>query len=300
MEQSQPIIKNITVDKYTFVITDNTLFIRDQIYCRNIKIGGVISDCVNISVQYRNNQPISASIPFVSYDHECALNVPLDKGNGTILMIKTLLEYLYIQLPMLTEIEFEDKSNIECATETEMQKKSKNMKKGTNVFPIPLYYFSIAFNGETWYEKHFDARQSVKEKHDNYKKQIQQLLHSTVLKNDISFIDFLRISQPPLEIVDELENIYEKTETFGEFFQKIPKKDRCRLVRDWISTFIHYFLKDVFSNTDWILPLPIRSSVISIGGKQKQIKTSKYYYCPRGKILYNKTYRDFGVNVNDV
>jgi hypothetical protein len=125
MEQLQPIIKNITVDKYTVVVTDNTLFIRDQTYCRNIKIGGVISDCVNISVKYKDNCPISASISFVSYDPECALNVPLDKGNGTILMIKTLLEYIHTQLPMLTDIEFEDKSNIECATETEMQKNQK-------------------------------------------------------------------------------------------------------------------------------------------------------------------------------
>jgi hypothetical protein len=80
-------------------------------------------------------------------------------------MIKTLLEYVHKQLPTISEINFEDKSNIECATDIEKEKKSKFIKKGTIIYPIPLYYFSIAFNGETWYEKNFNAIQQNENKH---------------------------------------------------------------------------------------------------------------------------------------
>ena len=38
-------------------------------------------------------------------------------------MIKTLLNHIHRQLPTLTEVKFEDKSNIECATDSEIEKK---------------------------------------------------------------------------------------------------------------------------------------------------------------------------------
>ena len=50
----------------------------------------------------------------------------------------------------------------------------------------------------------------------------------------------------------------------------MPKLDRCRLVRGWISTFMSYQLKDVFDNMDWVIKLPI---TIMTGGKRN---TRKY------------------------
>jgi hypothetical protein len=284
----------INVGKYTFQITDNTLSAREQIYCRNFKIGGNNLDCINVSISYDSkNEPISASIPHIMYDEECSIDVPLDRGEGSIKMIKTLFQYIHLQLPTITEVNFEDKSNIECATEYEIQKKgSRFRKKGTNVNPIPLYYFSIAFNGETWYEKHFNARQKDKNKHDKYREKINDLLHSTQFKTNISFIDFLKIAMPPMETIDELETYYINSYTFGNFFQSIPKKDRCRLVRNWISNFMEHHLSNLFSNTGWIIELPI----IIKGGKQK----SRKYYCPKTRIKHNITYKDFGIDITNI
>ena len=251
----EPIKTIINVEKYTFQITDNTLYAREQIYCRNFKIGGNNVDCVNVSISYNNdNEPESASIPHIMYDEECSIDIPLDRGEGSITMIKSLFQYIHKQLPTITEIEFEDKSTIECASEDEIQKKgSRFRKKGTYVEPVPLYYFSIAFNGETWYEKHFNARQKDKIKHDKYKAKINDLLYSTQLKTNTSFIQFLKIAKPPMEIIDELEKYFIASNTFGLFFQSIPKKDRCTLVRDWISTFMEFHLHNLFSNTGWII-----------------------------------------------
>ena len=104
----------VTAGPYKFQIIDNTLYSRDktEIWCRNFKIGGSYPDCVNISIIYENNKPIDASMPFLLSDSDCAFNRPLEKGGGAIIMIKTLLNYVYMQLPTLTYIKFYDKSKI--------------------------------------------------------------------------------------------------------------------------------------------------------------------------------------------
>jgi hypothetical protein len=293
----EPIKTIITQGKYTFQITDNTLSLRDQIYSRNFKIGGNYPDCVNVSITYQNNLPVSASIPHVVYDPECSIHTPLDRGQGSVIMIKTLLQYIHTQIPTLTEVRFEDKSSIECATEQEIETKgSRFRKKGTYIYPIPLYYFSLAFNGETWYEKHFHARQSDTTKHQKYKETVHALLYSQEQKSNTSFLQFLQIAQPPIEIIQELESYYTNTKTFGDFFQSIPKLDRCKLVREWIYPFMSYHLKDVFDNTDWIIELPVNMN----GGGKRSTRKSQKYYCPRGRIRHNKTYKDFGIRATDI
>ena len=82
-----------------------------------------------------------------------------------------------------------------------------------------------------------------------------------------------------MEIVDELESYYRSSATFGDFFQSIPREHRCRLVRDWISTFMAHYLRDVFDNTNWIIELPISMS----GGR----KNTRKYYCPKSKIRHS-------------
>ena len=119
----------ITSGSYKFKIIDNTLYFRDEVYSRNFKIGGTYPDCVNISVLYKNNIPMSAVMPILLSDPECSFVKPLDRGGGAIVMIKTLLNYVYEQLPTITHIEFDDKSSIECATEEEFKKGSRFRKK---------------------------------------------------------------------------------------------------------------------------------------------------------------------------
>ena len=269
----------INLDKYTFQITDDTLSTREQIYCRNFKISDNNSHYINVSISYSKNEAVSASISKIIYDEDCSIDTPLDKDEGSITMITSLFQYIHKQVPTITEVRFEDNSNIECIDENE----------------IPLYYFSIAFNGETWYEKHFNARQKDKTKHDKYKAKINDLLHSTQVKTNTSFIQFLQIAKPPIEIIDELEKYYIASNTFGLFFQSIPKKHRCRLLRDWISSFMEYHLDNLFSNTSWIIELPVMLK----GGKSGKNNTRKYY-CPKGIIKHTKTYKDFGVDVFDL
>lgn len=290
----------VNVGEYRFQIIENTYFFREKIHSKSFKIGGNIPDCVNVSVSYGNGEPIFAKIPHALYDPECSFDTPLEHGGGSVTMIKTLLQHVHRQLPQINLLEFDDMSNIECATELEKSKGSKNRKIGTHVYSTPLYYFSIAFNGETWYEKHFGARQKDPEKHEAYRTRINNLLNTTEYKNGSNFQQFVVMAslekEKEKDIRDELQPYYEKAKTLGGFFKSIPKTERCRLVRNWIPSFMEMHLQDVFSNTGWVMDLP--GSVMT-GGKKR--KTRKYY-CP-GKIVRNpKDYygrQDVGATIND-
>lgn len=295
---------------------------KTEIYSRNFKIGGTYPDCVNVSIIYEDNKPVDASMPILLRlctfktpkvlapgargfatpsavmdergdsdcafkmrncvsDPECSLDKPLEKGSGAIIMIKTLLNYVYSQLPTLAHIKFDDKSSIECATEEEVKRGSKYRKKGTYVKPMPLYYFSILFNGETWYEKYFNAEQKDEGRHEQYRKKVIEFLYSPEFKSNMQFDRFVSLFDKREEEMAELYQYYENT-TFHDFFQSIPKQQRCRLVGPWIEKFMKFILKDVFYNENWLIRLPLTPVVnrrVLRGGN----KTRKYY-CPKGLI----------------
>lgn len=259
-----------------FQITDDVLSYRGHIYSRVFKIECDCNDGVNVLVSFKSDVATSALI-CSDYPED----PPFDSGLCLVSMIRTLLNQIHSRIREIREVTFEDNTNIECVDDTE------------NDYAIPLYYFSIAFNGETWYEKHFNARQKDSKKHAEYKLRINELLHVPDTKSAISFSRFLEMTTPPVEIAEELREYYDRSATFGVFFQSMPKPDRCRLVREWINRFMSEQLRGVFDNTDWIIDLPM---VLS-GGKQN---TKKRYYCPKCRVYRNTTYRDFGVRAEDV
>ncbi len=290
----------INIGKYKFNIKDNIQKTPDgQIYSRNFQIGGKYSDCVNVSISYnKDSKPISAKIPTLVYDEECSLTSPLDRGEGTIIMIKTLLRYVNAKVPEINEFVFEDNSNIECGADEEKYQK-RTRKRGTYARPVALYYFSIAFNGITWYEKHFNAYQQDLIVYKAYRERISEILHDTKIKP--TFNDFLRIAQPPMKYINELNKLYEEASTYGGFFNSIPKQDRCRLVREWIPTFMEYYLKGLFKNTDWVID--VRKMDNNSDGNYTKLDNTKKnntrknkvrYYCPIGRVRLTFEKNDMG------
>ena len=262
--------------KYTFFITENIETWNGVTTGINYKIGGNIRDCVNISVQFDNNVAVSAYIPHAMYNEEYE---PLDsRGEGSIIMIKTLLMHINRLHPELEKIRFDDMSSIECATDE-----------------VPLYYLSIAYNGESWYEKYFRAVQENTSKQNAYRVRVNKMLHD-ITEKPTEYIDFLKITKVPMNIRVELENFYTKSKTYSEFFHLIPKQDRCRLLRPWIKEFMNYYLKGVFSNFDWEIQLSnIRGRSLS-KTRKKQNKIEKYY-CPNGFNRNMNYLKDIGANV---
>ena len=320
MDGSKKII--ITSGPYEFQIIDNTLFSRDktEIYSRNFKIGGTYPDCVNVSIIYENNKPVDASMPSLLSDPECSFNRPLEKGSGAIIMIKILLQYVYTQMPTLTHIKFDDKSSIECATDEEIKKGSKFKKRGTHVKPMPLYYFSILFNGQTWYEKHFNAKQKDEVIHQQYRTRVNEFLYSPEFKKNMHFDRFVSFFDKREEEMTELYQYYNNATNFSEFFQSIPKEHHCRLIGPWVEQFMKFILKDVFFNENWIIhfPLEMRGGNKKIRNKNNthltvvkgqplptnqlnvhRSKTRKYY-CPIGIITNNYQSKNICISPEDI
>ncbi len=263
-------------DKYNYSIVDNLLTHNEYIYCRTIKINGYHNDCVYVSIRYNNNVPVSAYMPNILYESECLHNVFASNPE----VIHALFSYIHEQIPTITSIEFDDMTNIEY---------------DMFVCPIPLYFFSIAFNGMTWYEKHFDARMIDDTQYNEYRTKINDMLNNPD-KKPTNFIDFVRITQLTNDIHDELSSIYINTTTYNEFFQSIPKNERCRLVGGWISEFMKYYLGKSFQNIGWNIPLPI---VKNSGGSRHNLSKRKYY-CPIGRIRRYFSHRDIGVDPEHV
>ena len=242
---------------------------------------------------YEHDKPSYGKIPTLVYDPECSLDIPLDRGSGSIIMIKTLLSHIHTKIPEVRIFKFEDKSTIECGTEDEKHQKRKR-KRGTHAYPAPLYYMSILFNGCTWYEKHFNATHEDKAIHATYRAKVKEILYDSTKK--VTFPEFLQIAGPSDTIIKELESYYTKTDTYHSFVNSIPKQDRCRVVRGWISTFMEHYFKDVFFQDKWIIdittmPNNIKAANIAKAANQagdtKKKRKKIVYYCPKGKLYYD-------------
>ena len=117
--------------KYIFQIEENTQMRDEDILYTAIKIGGNYLDCVSIFINYNNNKPLNANMPHAMYDEKCAIT-HLDKGDGSRIMIKTILEYIKQNYPTIKEIKYDDMSSIECATDEELSQ-ATNRKRGTHL-----------------------------------------------------------------------------------------------------------------------------------------------------------------------
>lgn len=223
--------------KYTFFITNDIETWNGVITGVNYKICENNRDNLTISVQIDNNRAVSAYIPNTLCNEE-----PF--SNSSIIMIQTLLQHITNSHPELNKIRFDDMSSIEYATDEYLEQSRS----------APLYYLSIAYNGETWYEKFFRAVQQDTTKHKAYRGRVTEILDD-ITEKPTEYIDFLIITKVPMNNRVELEPFYTNSKTYSAFFHSIPKKDRYRLVSPWIKEFMKYYLKGVFSNFDWEIHL---------------------------------------------
>lgn len=306
-EQKQPNLEQVTdhSGKYHFTIYNNitTNYLTGKPLSHNFKIGGEYADCVNVSILYnKDGQPEKGKIVTAMYDPECIVKgtVPLEHGGGSEIMIKTLMNYIYSKEPTIKIYTFEDDSRIECGTEEEQEQK-KRRKRGTHAVPVDLFYFSIAFNGCTWYENHFNAQHIDSNIHEKYKNRVKWVHNNPEAKPD--FESFLYLAYPKEEHIAELKKYYDPARTYGEFFESIPKRDRCRLVRSWISTLVGHYMKGYFFQSDWMMDITKMDMIINkqsggLRNTRKSTRKSKKdkYYCPKGRIYFGGGGMDLGVD----
>lgn len=266
---NKPEITLIKVGKYTFKVIENKLEYNGNIFSYTFKIGGDYEDCVNLSYTYKNGKPISAKLPHLMYEPECTVGSDLEKGIGSGLIIKTLLRYAHNKIKDVNIFYFDDMSHIDC--------KEKNLTKPPprkHQMPLKLAYLSIAYNSKTWYEKHFNATMTDKEKYIKYKQKLEFL---TKISDKVEFNRFLEISKPPIEQLTKLNKYYESAKTYREFFNNIPFIERCELLLPWLGNFIQHYLQDVYTDTGWEININTMENKNGGFKKSSKRKTRKLY-----------------------
>lgn len=259
----------IKYGKYTFQITDIVQVYAYKIYGRQINLFAIDDDICGIDLFVTCN---SDEFPVYAFIRRFYRLDGVDSEYCSA-MIHALLKYVHNKIPTLTEVCFDDTFGIEI----------------NGRHPNPLYSFSIAFNGKTWFEKYFNARHTNMDIHCKYKNAANVLLNVKETKSEITFFRFLEIVAPPMELLEELSIYYDISETFDEFFQIIPLEDKVRLTCSWIDTFMKWGLRGAFDKRGWIIELPVRMNESNVG-----------YYIPRGNVIIGEMYADVGVDAGDV
>jgi hypothetical protein len=283
-------IERVKVDKYMFDIAETIFPYDNKIISHTFKIGGTYDDCIGISYTYNNNNPVSAKIGFVQYEPECSVDNNLEKGGGTAIMLKTIIQYAFKKVPSVHIFSFEDMSHIDC-----VEKDLSKPPPRKPVRPLSLAYLSITYNSATWYEKHFDAKMTDPTKYREYRDALDFLANKSA---KVDFISFLQFAKPPEDQIEYLKGLYEKTDTYRAFFNAIPFKDRCEILRPWLKTFIEHKLGSKYSAYGWEIDA-LSPKVKSISGgkrsrnhkKRKTIKqggNKKDYPSNYKVIMYNE------------
>lgn len=213
-----------------------------------LSIGGRKGECVNISVstkespavQYGYHKLDTATIPILDWDAKCAVNKNLERGSGTISMIRVILSESIKRYPYIKHYRLTDNSHIECDNGRE----------------ISLLHLYVVKYNETWYQKHFNAYIEEPLYRKKYNDGIK-ILNDPALK--MSFEEFKMTihslsKEPELEL---LKTYYEKTDTYFLFFNLIynteGKNRHCNLIVGWIDMFfLHIFQFDPLS-VPWII-----------------------------------------------
>ena len=194
---------------------------------------------------YTNNIPVSVSMPYLLYEPECSIGSDLERGSGTELLIKTAIRYAYKDVPELPIFTFDDMSHIDCVVKDITQSPPRKPSK-----KLSLSYFSIAYNGMTWYESRFNAKMIDPIRYSEYKKSLDFLTDPSV---KLPFERFLEIAQPSLEQIAMIEPIYNSNNisTYRQFFQGIPSIQRCDTLYLWLPSFMKHYIGHTFSEYGW-------------------------------------------------
>ncbi len=262
MKKSNEIIINVGENIFT-IIEDNLIF----------SIHGNHTDSIKVCVY---TVPLSAHFSYYNYDTEI--------NEDTVIMIQLLLNHIHHNFPLLSFVSFYDNSRINYVRDDISLKYTYN---------IPLSYYSIVFNGETWYENKFGAIMNDEREYQIYRERVKYVLDSEEYKSEFTYINFLEMAGiMSCELINILCSYFYNSKTFGEFFISIPKQNRLEYVRDWIAQFIRISIGNFFTHNDWKIKLPLNN--------QNNMNMKPYYFPENSKVYIDKNFIDAGVDPMDI
>ena len=184
-------------------------------------------------------------------------------------MLDAVIFFINSQFPIIKTIRLNDTSYMPCKRDT-----------GDT---LDLLTYSIALYKKTWYEERTNAYILPKEKHEEYRRQVEEYA-SRDTKDKFTFYHIYSIiaegNTLTANIIDTnkemYKEMYEESETLPEFFKKLSKtikrEEKCRFFKGWLEEFIH---KKITVTREWNFDIYPKITVIKHSNIKPKHKTRK-------------------------
>jgi hypothetical protein len=199
-----------------------------------INLGTKEKQCVQINVPSKESNETEAYLMWVEADERCSLERYIERGLAQHMTLLDLTLARNINKNIKT-VYFRDTSSFECELPDGTEKN------------VPMKTFHIAFHGSTWYEYYFGAK--LKRDYNKYCELKQNLYNPASKPKTYDFIN--------QQLQQELDPLFESTNTWNEFFQAIAKKydkKKCTVIYPWILyAMTDIFKCNIFEDTEWYI-----------------------------------------------
>jgi hypothetical protein len=181
-------------------------------------------------------------------------------------MLDAVIFFINSQFPSIKTIRLNDTTYIPC-------------KKDTGD-TLDLLTYSIALYKKTWYEERTNAYILPKEKHENYRRQVEEYA-SKDTKNNIKFHDIHDIIRMKnmftVNIINTniqmYEKMYEESNTLPDFFQRLSKtikrEEKCRFFKGWLDSFIKSKITII---REWNFDIYPKITIIKHGNRENKFE----------------------------
>lgn len=235
----------------------------------NLYIGGHVKWCIQCEIIKRDNviQPVGY-LNQVRYDIKCSLEHSFVKGIDTKQIIYFTVQYIKDKYPEVKGLIFSDLSTRVC----------------DNNVDVNLAVMTYLYSEQTWYEKNFGAyiapmseteyniiRNEIRKTKDNKNKVSWEVMSETITNEGTKMTDAY------------LEELYNKSNSWREFFEPIYDKLKidkfCIYISSWLPKFINKYF-NTLQGLKYILPIRDNKIVYveseyNIGGRRFTRKSTR-------------------------
>ncbi len=235
---------SIPIKKKMYIKGAHSILLTIYESSRMIKLfmGGHDRWCINVELikdELGQVKPLGYLIK-VRYDILCSLDSNFTRGNDTKQIVKTMIQYIVNNYPSVKELSFTDISTKTCDNQTD----------------VNLAIMTYLYTGMTWYEKNFSAYISEQSK-DELLKYENKLNNAKIIPWEIMSNTIYIPNDFPFTQI-EIKELYEKSQTFIEFFKVIYDNleiaDFCIYISSWIDSFVAKYFNNLQGLT-YIMPI---------------------------------------------
>jgi hypothetical protein len=247
--------ENETMSKKAFYIGSKQSFLMVKYESQkkiDIYVGGHNKWCINCELIKRGTTIDQLGyLNNIRYDISCSLEHSFLKGKDTKELVYFLVQYIYNTYPTVKELLFSDLSIKNC----------------DNDIYVNLAVMTYMYSEQTWYEKNFKAyiapqsKDELKRIKTTYEKMyVDERDNKKKNKVDWDTVKETIINEEKITKMsnEEMEQLYNNSETWKEFFEAIYNKIKidkfCIFISGWQNSFILKYFNNL-QGLKYIIPV---------------------------------------------